>query len=377
MHYVKCTHCDSEYKVAPDLTGKSIKCQACNQSFKVLKTYQKKRKPAIEELAVIYKLITNEQLMEAISIQQTEEQLGKKTSLTDIFLQKKMMDKRQLNLLQDISKFLELRTMDKQFGKIAIKKGMLSEREINLALSVQEVSFKKHKYCRLIGDILVEAGVMNVSQRDMILEEQKRADQLIPTKEGDFDNASINAKRQMGGLKAKISNFRHSKFRAIIHFFTLKKALIVISAIILITAGLMMYASTLKPKNYRQFGKRGLASSFLYEKNHYKYPLEFSTTLKDFSYFHIEMEIEFDNINGFEEFNAKLPRILHAFNLVYAPRRSDQIKSKSKISNTLKKILSSQMDITIRNVRVTKYIVTEPESGELIEPKKELPDFSF
>ena len=149
MHYVKCSFCNCEYKVDPEFLGKSIKCQECNNFFEVLNIYEKKRKPSFEELALSYGIIKKEQLQEAISIQRSEEQLGNPTSLADIFLKKKMVKPDQLAMIQDINKYLELRLLDKKFGKIAMDKGFISEREVKLALSVKAINFKKNKYCRL------------------------------------------------------------------------------------------------------------------------------------------------------------------------------------------------------------------------------------
>lgn len=376
MNYVKCSYCNCEYKVDTDFLGKSIKCQECHNFFEVIDIYEKKRKPTFEELAVAYNLVTKEQLDEARSIQQAEEQLGRDTPISEIFIQKNMMSLEQLTMIQDINKYMELRLLDKQFGKIAIKKGFLSEREIKLALSVQAISFKKNKYCRLIGDILIESGVMNDSQRDIILEEQKRIDISLPRKKSSVVNAETNADLRTR-IRDTLHDIRSMSFKEFILTFTQKRALVVISVIILLTAGLMMYASTIKPKNYRQIGKEGVIDKIFKPKKYYKYPFEFSTTLKDSAFLRLEMDVEFYDLNGFEEFDNKLPRIKHAFGLVFNPRFSYQIRSRKKIVRTLKKIFNSQLDVHISNVYVTEYILTKPSGGNIKEPERSLPDFSF
>ncbi|MBU0996302.1 MAG: IBR domain-containing protein [Proteobacteria bacterium] len=364
MNFIQCPFCNCEYRIDPEFVGNTIKCQKCEKSFEAIHVYQKNRKPNLEDLALAYDAITKEQLEEALSIKKAEDQLGNAVNIEDIFLQKGMIDPEQLEMLKEINQFLELRLLDKKFGKIAINKGFLTDREVKLALSVQAINFKKKKYCRLIGDILIESGVMNESQRDEILMEQKRLDGVLPQKanESTAEGPKQDIKQK---FRAFVQDVRDANIQNLIITFTQRRALIVISAIALITVSLIIYAATVKPKNYKNVSDSSFLSKiFEKDKRYFVYPFKYSTTLSDQAFLNLEMDVEFTDINGFEEFERKEARLRHAFNLVFNPRSYRQVKGEKKIHTTLKRIFRAQMDVDITNVYVTKYILTEPPESD-------------
>ena len=375
MHYAKCTFCGCEYRVEPDFAGKTIKCQQCHKDFEVADLYEKQRKPSFEEIAIAYGVITKEQLKDAVLLQRKEAKEGNTLSLTDIFIKNDMMKPEQFSMLQDISKYLDLRLLDKQFGRIAIKKNMLTEKEIKLALSVQAINFKKNKYCRLIGDILIESGVMTTAQRDTILEEQKRIESALLKKEEVVDVEMDATMRK--GMKERISNLKSLRFKDILTILSQKRSLIIIFTVMASIIGLFVYASIIKPQYYRHISKEGIVHTVLdANKEVYKYPFEFSTTLKDGAFFHFKIDILFYDIGGFQELDDKLDVLQHAFGMVFTPRDSSQIKSKARIVGTLRKILESQLELKIADVDVTDYTLTS--SGEPIPlEKKSKMNFSF
>lgn len=369
MNFIQCPFCNCEYRIDPEISGNTIKCQKCEKNFEVKNIYKKERRPSFEDLAVAYDVITREQLDEAVSIKRAEEQLGNIVAIEDILVQKGMVNGEQMGMLKEINQFIETRALDKKFGKIAMTKGILTEKEVKLALSVQAVNFKKKKYCRLIGDILIESGVMNEKQRDDILIEQKRLDGKLPKGGGSEagDDGPVTFKEK---LKTFVTDVREANIQNLIVTFTQRRALIVIAVITAITIGLIVLATTVKPTHYRNISENSLMDKLLHkDARHYLYPFKFSTTLADHAFFNIEMDVEFTDINGFEEFERKSSRLRHAFNLVFSPRNSNQIKSEKRIPSTLKKIIEAQMELDITDVHVTKYVLTEPE----IIPESEAP----
>lgn len=375
MDYVKCSYCNCEYKVDSDFLGKSIKCHECNNFFEVANLYKKKRKPTFEELAIAYGVITKDQMLEAVSILKAEERKGKSTSIGDILIEKEMAKPDQVRMLREINNYMETRLLDKKFGRIAMNKGFLTEREVKLALSVQAIGFKKNKYCRLIGDILIESGVMNRAQKDIILEEQKRVDQDTPK-----NKALAESTVELGffqKVKNTIAEFRSMSFKEFFIYFTKSKALIGLSIIILVTIVLFVYASTLKPKHYKQIEKDGIIDKMVKHQKTYQYPFEFSTTLSDSAFFRLELDIVFHNLDGFEEIDKKLDILKHAFYLVFAPRLSYQVKTREEIPKTLMKIFNSQLDVRVSKVIVNEYILSLGPEAEPVVPRRNMPDFSF
>lgn len=69
---------------------------------------------------------------------------------------------------------MSARDQDIKFGNLAIQKRFITYPILELALEEQTVLFKNRKKYTLLGDILVDAGMLTPQQRDLILIEQKR-----------------------------------------------------------------------------------------------------------------------------------------------------------------------------------------------------------
>lgn len=361
MYFIQCPFCNCEYRIDKEIEGNTIKCHKCQKSFEAKNIYQKNRKPKFEQLAMAYELINQEQLDEAISIQKAEEQLGNIIAIEDILLQKGMIQPEQMEMLKSINEFLEMRSLDKKFGKIAVSKGFLTEEEVKRALSAQVASFKQHKYCRLIGDILIETGVLKESQRDSILMEQKRIDAFLPHEKKALANQPPSASKNKSARR--FTYIREITMRHLIRHLTQRWALAVIVSITLLTVGVMIYATTATPRNFRSSVDKSLMDRiFETDKRHYLYPLRYSTTLSDQFFLTIEMEIEFTDINGLKEFESQGEAIRRAFDQVFNPRTSRQIKREQRLHSTLRKILKSQIETPITNIYISKYMLTEPRT---------------
>ena len=69
----------------------------------------------------------------------------------------------------------EIVKLDKRFGRIAIKNKLLTIDQVKEALRKQDYIFKKSNYIMLIGDILVDSGILGERYRDAILKRQNRS----------------------------------------------------------------------------------------------------------------------------------------------------------------------------------------------------------
>lgn len=354
MVFTKCPACKCKHRIDKKVVGAPIVCQKCNNTFKVVKTHEKKRIPNLVELALSYQLISKEQLAKALTIQKEQKKNGKDLPVKDILIEKGMINQEKMNMIQDIRKYLEARNLDQKFGKIAVNKGILSEKEIQLALSMQLKTFKKNKCCRLIGDILVEAKLINEQQRDAILKEQKRFDRTLPSQEGVQD---VGLKAWYSGIKEEVAE------EGIINFllaFLQKRAVPVIIGICLLTGCFIFYASISKPRNYKSAYSESLVSRiFNLGLKEYTYEFAFSTTLMDKSFFSVEMDVIFIGREGLMEIAKKEDKIQHAFTIVFNPRVASQIKTKKKLPITLKKIFKSQLDNKVKDIHITKYVLTK------------------
>jgi hypothetical protein len=67
----------------------------------------------------------------------------------------------------------------KQFGEIAVKKGLASEKDIQEALETQKDYLEKHKIHKAIGAILTEKGILEPNDVETILKEQESQTSLM------------------------------------------------------------------------------------------------------------------------------------------------------------------------------------------------------
>ena len=121
MVLTECPSCKCKHRIDESIIGTTISCQKCDKKFKITQTQTKKRIPDLIELAVTYKLITREQLVKAISIQKDKKLQESNEVLMEILLENKMIDESKLGMIREIHKYLETRSLDQQFGKIAVK----------------------------------------------------------------------------------------------------------------------------------------------------------------------------------------------------------------------------------------------------------------
>lgn len=167
--------------------------------------------PSLAELALKYGTINRDQLKDVHVFIQEKASLGETYQLGDVLILKKMATRYQINLMQIIRDFLVLKKKGEQFGQIAVQKGYATDEEVELALDRQQQLFRKSKVQKILGDLLVESGVITEKQRQIITEEQKKAEEISleppPTMEnpmeGPTENPMENRKTRPSGHPGK------------------------------------------------------------------------------------------------------------------------------------------------------------------------------
>lgn len=134
--------------------------------------------PLIGVLAVKNQLITKEELETALADCAGSTLLEQ--DLKAYLLSKELVSAINMERLSRAAKTLVFRQKEYSFGAIAIKKGFINQSVLDLALTTQKEDLKEKRKLRLIGDLMVEAGLLTVKQRDYILKLQKRLRQLDP-----------------------------------------------------------------------------------------------------------------------------------------------------------------------------------------------------
>ena len=199
---VTCPSCGKGYRIPLESRGKQLTCKGCGKPFVLepapaTKSNAPSASTVIDEedaclvlgrLAVKHRFVSPEQLKEAMAFQRKERTEGKRSVLGSVLLRQGLITQKHLDFLLSIQMMMEARKLDRQFGAVAVKNGFVSTKEVEEALQEQERLFKESRTVRLVGELLVERGHLEVSQRDAILERQHR---LAPSlKDADPDPAS-------------------------------------------------------------------------------------------------------------------------------------------------------------------------------------------
>ncbi len=128
--------------------------------------------PLLGKLAIKNSLITEAEFDEAINA--CADAVDPEEAFKNYFITNDLITPQNLKRLVTATKAVELRQKDLKFGSIAVNKGMISQSVLDLVLEEQNQSFKTRKNPRLIGDMLVEAGILTIAHRNLILKTQNR-----------------------------------------------------------------------------------------------------------------------------------------------------------------------------------------------------------
>ena len=130
----------------------------------MIESIEKKRFGA---LALSKGFVNNQQIIEALAIQIKENIENKKyRPIGEILLQLGYLNN------QEIKELIEPK-FEKRFGEIAVSKSLINLDLLLKAMAIQVEEEVKNDKHRLLGEILIDMGVMNASQVNEVLTEMK------------------------------------------------------------------------------------------------------------------------------------------------------------------------------------------------------------
>ncbi len=138
--------------------------------------------PLIGVLAVKNQLVTKIEL--AAGLAQCEDAKDLERALKEYFLSSELISKKNIQRLTLAAKAISIHQKEYKFGAIAIAKGYINKSVLDLALEDQEEDIKKGQKPQLIGDMMVNAGLLTIKQRDYILKKQNRFRKSISREDG-------------------------------------------------------------------------------------------------------------------------------------------------------------------------------------------------
>ena len=105
------------------------------------------RLPRVEDqtlakLAVTHGLVPEEKVLEAITYQELEKNLGRSLGLADILLAKGMISEKNLGFLKMASAFQKMREPDRLFAQVLTRKSLATQDEVDGASRIQARYFK-------------------------------------------------------------------------------------------------------------------------------------------------------------------------------------------------------------------------------------------
>ncbi|MDD9301359.1 MAG: DUF342 domain-containing protein [Desulfobacter sp.] len=135
--------------------------------------YRKKKKvPLIGMLALKNQLVTKAEL--EVALTQCQGSKNIEAALKNYFLSKELISEKNIKRLTLAAKAVSIRQKEYTFGAVAMAKGFINKSVLDLALEEQQADLKTRQKPRLIGDMMVEAGLLTIKQRDYILKLQNR-----------------------------------------------------------------------------------------------------------------------------------------------------------------------------------------------------------
>lgn len=129
--------------------------------------------PLIGILAVKKKFISEEQLQKALAQCSGDNNLDEQ--LKAYFLAQKLISPQNVHRLTMAVKAVAIHQQEYRFGAIALARGFVNKSVMALALEEQKEQFKKGIKPRRIGDVMVEAGLITMKQRNEVLTLQHRS----------------------------------------------------------------------------------------------------------------------------------------------------------------------------------------------------------
>ncbi|MBF0210900.1 MAG: DUF342 domain-containing protein [Desulfamplus sp.] len=147
---------------------------------------------SVGELAVKHSFITETDLEKAMRLSADLE--NGYDAIPEYLVAQNLISQKDCDRFFSLAKAMAARGKDIKFGTLAIKKGFITQSMLELALNEQKTLLKNRKKYALLGNILVEAGMLTPQQRDEILSEQNRYNSDGTSKDKETDDADSESK---------------------------------------------------------------------------------------------------------------------------------------------------------------------------------------
>ncbi|MBP8646681.1 MAG: DUF342 domain-containing protein [Syntrophobacteraceae bacterium] len=135
----------------------------------------------LARLAVQQRFVTEQQVQEALSLQQAGKKAGKVQPLRDILLDRKWITRKQLDALILASTFLAKRKPDRAFGRLAVGRGLITQDQLDTASRTQARIFRETKVFRSVADLLVERELLTAQDKENLLAALRRPQSPPPS----------------------------------------------------------------------------------------------------------------------------------------------------------------------------------------------------
>ncbi len=168
--HIECPKCGAPYRVAEAMAGRTVSCRRCGASFAVGDSLDRSTEQRLGELAVRFHMLSAEQVAEVLA----EAFMDDPNRPGARFVAAGALTADQLDYLLALQTLKTERNADLPFGELAVSHGWAQRADIDTALSEQKRIFARERRTVLIGDLLVERGILSAERRDQLLAEQNR-----------------------------------------------------------------------------------------------------------------------------------------------------------------------------------------------------------
>lgn len=164
MINASCPYCKELHRFPSSLLEKETVCSQCGKSFKILKQPALSGHSPLARMVLEKGLVSESQLTYALKVQEMGRALGRTHPLDNILYRLGFISLHTLHHLFAAT----VRFLDREFGEIALKMGLITPEILKKALAVQSEAFKRSRLLP-VGDILLTHGLLTKEQVDLIM----------------------------------------------------------------------------------------------------------------------------------------------------------------------------------------------------------------
>lgn len=159
-----CPNCKHVHSVPASLAGKDTVCIQCGDSFTITRNAERSEHSPLARIVLEKGLVTKSELSYALKVQSMAQLLGKTHSLDSILYRLGFISLHTLHHLFAAT----VRFLDKEFGEIAVKKGMITQKSLEKALAIQAEEFTKARLLQ-VGTILLDQGHLTEEEYKLLM----------------------------------------------------------------------------------------------------------------------------------------------------------------------------------------------------------------